>query len=88
MMKGVIRLGDKTNHNGCVLTASKTIVVRGKGVARVGDKVSCPKKDHGPTTIIEGDPNITDHGIPIAFDGHKCACGCSLISSMPLFGKK
>lgn len=87
MMKGVIRLGDKTNHGGSVLTASNNVTVRGKGVARIGDSVSCPKKGHGPTTIVEGDPNITDQGIPIAFDGHKCACGCNLISSMPAWGK-
>lgn len=87
-MKGVIRLGDKTTHNGCVLTASTTIIVQGKGVARVGDTVSCPKDKHGPTQIIEGDPNITDDGIPIAFEGHKCACGCSLISSIQSFGKR
>jgi uncharacterized Zn-binding protein involved in type VI secretion len=24
-----------------------------------------------------------DNGVPIAFHGHRCACGCLLISSMP-----
>ncbi|HBS3754108.1 TPA: PAAR domain-containing protein [Klebsiella pneumoniae] len=34
-----------------------------------------------PTTIIEGNSDYLDHGIPVAFHGHKCACGCTLISS-------
>ncbi|HFM0438515.1 PAAR domain-containing protein, partial [Klebsiella pneumoniae] len=33
------------------------------------------------TTIIEGNSDYLDHGIPVAFHGHKCACGCTLISS-------
>lgn len=87
-MKGVIRLGDKTTHDGQVMSASTKFVIQGKGVARIGDTVTCPQKGHGPTTIIEGDPNVLDEGKPVAFHGHKCACGCSLISSIAEFGKK
>lgn len=82
-MKGIIRLGDKTDHGGEVISASSTFICLGKGVARVGDMVTCPKKGHGVTPIIEGHAMIADHGKPIAFDGHKAACGCKLISSLP-----
>ncbi|CAD5744850.1 PAAR domain-containing protein [Escherichia coli] len=80
-MLQIIRKGDKTTHGGSVLTASETMKFGGIGVARKGDKVSCPIPGHGPTTIIEGNPDYLDHGIPVAFHGHKCACGCTLISS-------
>jgi uncharacterized Zn-binding protein involved in type VI secretion len=76
-----IRKGDKTTHGGQVLTGSETMLVGGIGVARKGDQVSCPKEGHGPTTIVEGNPDYLDHDIPVAFHGHKCACGCTLISS-------
>jgi len=50
----------------------------------VGDKVSCPIEGHGPTTIISGNPDYVDaDGCLVAFHGDKCACGCTLITSMP-----
>ena len=83
MSRPIIVLGDKTDHGGTVISASTTMDIDGKGVARVGDKVICPK--HGPspiiTTIATGDPtNIVD-GQPIARHGDKTACGATLISS-------
>ncbi|WP_312226632.1 PAAR domain-containing protein [Pseudescherichia sp.] len=80
-MKGIIRIGDKTTHGGAVQSGSSTMIFAGKGVARKGDSVSCPQ--HGPTTISEGNPDYLDNGIPVAFQDHKCGCGCLLISSLP-----
>ncbi|WCD83639.1 PAAR domain-containing protein [Pseudomonas sp. TUM22785] len=59
------------------------MICNGIGVARVGDPVSCPIPGHGPTVIVEGNPNFCDSGLPVAFHGHRCACGCSLLSSLP-----
>lgn len=81
-MKGVIRFGDKTDHGGSVISASPTFLCWGKGVARVGDLVACPKDGHGVTPIVEGHATFTDRGKPVAFDGHRAACGCKLISSL------
>jgi uncharacterized Zn-binding protein involved in type VI secretion len=82
-MLNAIRLGDSTDHGGEVITASTTMRLRGKGVARKGDRIKCPKHpDIDPNVIEEGDPNITDCGIPVARDGHHGTCGCSLISSL------
>jgi uncharacterized Zn-binding protein involved in type VI secretion len=33
--------------------------------------------------VAEGHAAFNDNGIPVAFHGHRCACGCLLISSMP-----
>lgn len=85
-MKGIIRLGDKTDHGGTVISASETFICFGKGVARVGDMVTCPITGHGVTPIVEGHPTFTDKGKPVAFDGHRAACGCKLISSLPAVG--
>ncbi|OCG20372.1 MULTISPECIES: PAAR domain-containing protein [unclassified Gilliamella] len=86
-MKGVIRLGDKTSHGGQVISASTKLIVFTKGVARVGDLVSCPITGHGINPIIEGDPLFIEDGKQVAFHGHRSACGCALISSLTNFGK-
>ena len=52
LMLQIIRKGDKTTHGGSVLTASETMKFGGIGVARKGDKVSCPVPGHGPTTAL------------------------------------
>lgn len=80
MRIGIIRLGDKTTHGGTVVSASATMRFHGVPVARLGDSVTCPQ--HHLTVISEGHPTFTDNGVPVAFDGHRCACGCRLISSL------
>lgn len=82
-MKGIIRIGDKTTSGGTVLSGSTVMKFFDIGVARVGDPVICPIPIHGPTVIAEGHPTFKDNGVPVAFNGHLCACGCALISSLP-----
>ncbi|MGE4449747.1 PAAR domain-containing protein [Oryzomicrobium sp.] len=86
-MKSVIRLGDSTNHGGVVVSASGTYTIMGKGVARVGDQVTCPIKGHPMAVIVEGDPNWLIDGRAVALDGHKTSCGASLIASLPNLGR-
>lgn len=49
----LIRLGDKTSHGGTVVEASTHSTTGGKGIARMGDKATCPL--HGTTSIASGD---------------------------------
>ncbi|HCD4439301.1 TPA: PAAR domain-containing protein, partial [Klebsiella pneumoniae] len=53
----------------------------GKGIAVKGDAVKCNK--HGMTTIVEGSSLTKVDGQPVALHGHRCACGCTLVSSNP-----
>ncbi|MFZ4833274.1 PAAR domain-containing protein [Rouxiella sp. Mn2063] len=82
-MKGIIRIGDMHTGGGSVLSGSSNMKFGGIGVARQGDPVSCPIPGHGLTVIAQGHPTFKDHGIPVAFNGHLCACGCVLITSLP-----
>ncbi|MGC1331251.1 PAAR domain-containing protein [Pseudomonas sp.] len=82
-MKNIIRIGDKTTSGGTVLSGSTVMIFRGIGAARQGDPVNCPIPGHGRTVIAEGHPTFHDKGVPVAFHGHRCACGCALISSLP-----
>jgi uncharacterized Zn-binding protein involved in type VI secretion len=86
-MPNVIVEGDQTSHGGVVVSASGTVSVGGKQVARKGDACTCPINGHGPCTIAEGDPNDTIDGIPVAYAGHKTTCGATLIASVSNCGK-
>lgn len=81
MGRPFIVIGDRTDHGGVVVGASGTTVTHGKRIARVGDQVTCPKKGHGTTFIVTGDPTMIIDGKPAARHGDKCACGAMLISS-------
>ncbi len=86
-MKRVIRLGDPTSHGGTVVSASSTVDINGKPVARLGDSVTCPIPGHGVVTIVEGDAAWTDSGRSVALQGHKTSCGAALISTLPTLGR-
>lgn len=80
--KPFIRVGDKTSHGGVVVQGSAESDVDGIPIARIGDKVTCPQKGHGGTTVIAtGDPTCVVDGQPAARHGDKTACGAVLISS-------
>lgn len=83
MSKGFVLICDDTTHGGQVISASSTMVVNGKKVALVGDKVNCPKEGHGINAIIEGSPEWTSDGKAVVVDGCHCECGCQVISSAP-----
>ena len=77
-----ILVGDKTDHGGTVIEGSAVSDAAGRQIARVGDKVTCPKRGHGsPTTIVSGDPSCIIDGKPAARHGDRTACGAVLISS-------
>ncbi|MCW7537697.1 PAAR domain-containing protein [Aquabacterium sp. A7-Y] len=85
MARPFIVLGDTTSHGGTVIEASGMTDTHGKRIARVGDKVTCPKKGHGRvTTIATGDPTMLIDGQPAARDGDKTACGATLIAGQSL----
>jgi len=85
----IIVVGDLTSHGGSVISGSPTRFIHGKAIARKGDKVSCPQTypggaPHGDNPIVEGDSSCLIDSIPVALEGHKTACGCSLIGTLPV----
>jgi len=56
-----------------------TAIAAAFGIARMGDKVSCPK--HGNNAIASGDATTIVDGKPVARDGDKTACGAVLVAS-------
>jgi len=74
----LIRIGDKSSHGGSVIEASMHSDTGGKGIARIGDKTTCPA--HGTNPIISGDMTLIIDGKPAARHGDKTACGAVLIA--------
>lgn len=79
-MQPLIVIGDKTSHGGTVITCSPFSDTHGKGCARVGDMVSCPRC-RGVFPIADGDQSLVDDGKAVAYAGCKTACGATLIAS-------
>ena len=81
MGRPFIVLGDTTDHGGEVIEAAGSTDTHGKRLARVGDKVHCPKRGHNTTEIVSGDPTMVIDGKAVARHGDKTSCGATLISS-------
>ena len=78
----IVRLGDSTSHGGKVISASTTHFIENIGIARVSDIVTCPQPGHGVNRILQGAATYLIGGRMVALDGHRCVCGCTLISSL------
>lgn len=79
-MKPFVRQGDALHEfGGEVLTGH--YLCEGLPIACVGDAVRCNL--HGVNQISQGSELVLIDGMPAALDGHRCACGCALVSSLP-----
>ena len=85
-MRGVILVGDVTNHGCRVETGAENSDVHGRPIARVGDRCSC-RAGLGTCEIIEGDESVKIDSRAVAFDGHRTTCGSALRSSTGIAGK-
>ncbi|MEH3087672.1 MAG: PAAR domain-containing protein [Xylophilus ampelinus] len=82
MSRPFIVVGDRTDHGGTVISGSPVTDAAGKSIARVGDRVTCPRRGHGGITVIaSGDPSCVIDGRPAARHGDRTACGATLIAS-------
>jgi uncharacterized Zn-binding protein involved in type VI secretion len=79
--RGVIRIGDKTDHGGQVLTATSATMVRGKAASLEGDMTVCPQCK-GAFAIQPDGRGAKHKGKPYAYDGDVTGCGAKLITSL------
>lgn len=79
--RGVVRLNDKTDHGGRVISASSGTVVMGAEAALVNDMMFCPKCK-GRFAIKPAGPTARHEGKSYAYDGDSTACGARLITSL------
>lgn len=79
--KAVARVGDSTSHGGKILTGHPDVIVNGFPMARVGDKVSCPKC--GNNEIATGVPSVSGADHLVATVECKTACGATITTGSP-----
>jgi len=79
--RGVIRLNDKTDHGGQVISASSGSIVMGRVAALQGDMTQCPKCKGNFAIKPDGD-GARHEGEPYAYDGDVTECGAKLITSL------
>jgi len=77
---GFIVLGDRTSHGGVVISGDPTWTIDGQPVARVGDKVTCPRCKRTSTIVSSRFRTVIDFGKPAAFDQDTTDCGALLYS--------
>ena len=79
--RGVIRLNDKTDHGGQVISASSGTTVMGVTAALQGDMTHCPKCK-GNFAIKPDGAGARHEGKPYAYDGDVTECGARLMTSL------
>lgn len=79
--RGVIRLGDKTDHGGQVIKATSDTIVMGKVAALVGDMTHCPKCN-GDFPIKPDGAGAKHMGRSYAYHGDVTECGARLVGSL------
>lgn len=99
-MPAIAHLGDTTTHFGTVVTASADVTAEGRGVARIGDWVYCPKRGapadpddpespegpvHGLVQIVTGASTVLVNNRGAAHHGSLCSCGALVISTGTVF---
>ena len=79
--RGVIRIDDKTDHRGWVISASSGTVVMGKVAALADDNTYCPKCK-GQFAIKPDGKGAKHEGRAYAYHGDLTECGARLITSL------
>ena len=79
--RGVIRLNDKTDHGGHVISASSGTTVMGVVAALQDDMTFCPKCK-GNFAIKPDGAGARHQGKPYAYDGDVTECGARLATSL------
>jgi uncharacterized Zn-binding protein involved in type VI secretion len=78
----IARIGDKGTHGATIVEGSSTMFANGIGVARKGDRVSCP--EHGDTTIVSNTAtSVQADNKDVAIVGSVCACGAVINEGSP-----
>lgn len=79
--RAVVRLNDKTDHGGTVISASSGTRVMGRAAALVGDMTFCPKCK-GTFPIKPDGAGARHQGRAYAYANDITACGAKLIASL------
>ena len=72
-------------HGAHIVSGSSTMMVDGVAVARLGDLVWCPQRNHGLNFICHVSSTQLCDGNPVAHTGAYAACGATIITGSSTF---
>jgi uncharacterized Zn-binding protein involved in type VI secretion len=81
MSQKVARLGDKSDHDGTITSASDNVQANDIGVARLGDTHDCPT--HGQGTITSASTKVLANDRGVARIGDTISCGAVITTGSP-----
>lgn len=73
-------MGDRTSHRGTVVSGDMTFTIDGQPVARIGDKVFCPRCSKTTVIVTSRFPTVSAFGQNVAYDQDSTTCGALLNS--------
>jgi len=79
--RGIIRMNDKTDHGGQVISVSSGTLVQGREAAVLGDMTFCPTCK-GNFPIRPDGKGARHEGKPYAYNNDVTGCGAKLITSI------
>lgn len=65
---GFIVVGDRTSHGGTVVSGDMTYTIDGQPIARIGDKVFCPRCKKSTVIVTSRFPTASAFGQALAYD--------------------
>ena len=77
--KTIIRLGDKSDHGGYMVTAGGKFTNRGLQGCIDGDMHQCPIHNHGTTKVSATSTECKTGGKAMLRSGDKAQCGATLL---------
>lgn len=77
---GFIVMGDRTSHGGTVVSGDMTFTIDGQPIARIGDKVFCPRCKKTTVIVTSRFPTVSAFGQNVAYDQDSTTCGALLNS--------
>ncbi|WP_426207967.1 PAAR domain-containing protein [Massilia sp. TWP1-3-3] len=77
---GFIVVGDRTSHGGTVVSGDSTYTIDDHPIARVGDKVFCPRCKMSTVIVTSRFPSASAFGQALAYDQDSTSCGALLYS--------
>ena len=75
----LVRLGDKSDHGGSMITAAGKFKNAGLPGCVQGDMHSCPIRGHGTTPVAATSTVTSTGGKAILRSGDKAGCGATLL---------
>ena len=79
MGKGLVRIGDPSDHGGSMISAGSIVTAGGKLLCVDQDMHSCPIRGHGVTPVT-GTSKVKSAGKKILRIGDTAGCGATLVS--------